>query len=102
MRNCFCKLLIGEVMSIGFWVFVVTFITVVVSFYNRWLMAKGRLSTLYPFMIVESLLFLIINTYVSLSSPHNLGLFLYHTLGIWGIIMGIQGMRRLKKGQGSR
>lgn len=80
---------------VGIVIFVLTATTVTLSMYNHWNLSKGRLDKVYPVVIVNCVLYIVVETIVALRDPAQLSLLMYHITNVWAIVMAIRGWNRL-------
>lgn len=73
---------------------IVSILAVILKFAQNWLTAKARLVPVYWLMIVGNTLLTGTNIMIAVQSPESAGVLALAVLNLWGISMGIWGLRR--------
>ncbi len=65
--------------------------------FNNWALSKGNLKIVYPLIVAMSICNIIIDLYLCIIHPEQIGIMVYTISNLWAIWMGANGIRRLKK-----
>jgi len=79
------------------WVTIFTFATISMTILKNWFVAENKLRPAYWLMISLGASLAYLNTYIALNTNGNEALLLTNILGVWSILMGIRGLRRLNR-----
>lgn len=82
---------------IGTILLILTVIVISMQFINHWNLSHGRLHITYPLTIVILLTYMVIETTIALRDSVQYSMLLFNVINLWGIIMAVKGIRRLKR-----
>ena len=69
---------------------------VCLQFFNNWALSNGNLKIVYPLIIIMSILNIVIDTYLCIIHPEQIGIMVYTISNLWAIWMATKGLKRLK------
>lgn len=75
----------------------VTLCTVLLAIYNHWNLSNANLKKVYPFVILNCTLYIIVETAIAIRDPEQIGLILSDITNLWAIIMAVRGWAKLKE-----
>lgn len=67
------------------------------QFLNNWALSKGNLKIVYPLIVVMSIFNIIIDAYLCIIHPEQVGIMVYTFSNLWAMWMATKGIKRLKK-----
>jgi uncharacterized membrane protein len=67
------------------------------QFFNNWALSKGNLKIVYPLIIVMSICNIIIDLYLCVIHPEQIGIMVYTISNLWAMWMATKGIKRLKE-----
>ena len=85
---------------IDVWIATFTFTTISITVLKNWFVAENNLKPAYWLMIFLGISLACLNTYVGLNGKGQEALLFTNILSVWSILMGIKGLKRLKREKG--
>lgn len=64
---------------------------------SEWFNSKGKLHIVYPLNVIKFSGFLILETCLALNNHAQIAMLLFNISNLFGLLMNIQGIRRLKQ-----
>lgn len=83
--------------SVGIFITLLSLVTVVLAMVNHWNLSNAKLHLVYPLVIVNCILYIVVETWVALRDPEQIGLLLSDLTNLWGILMAGKGWFLLKE-----
>jgi uncharacterized membrane protein len=86
-----------SVAAIG--IFLLSCVAASFSMMNHWFLSKGKLNYSYPLIICACSCYIVIETYLAIRDPVQLGVLVFNFVNLWAIVMAVKGLLRLKEKQ---
>lgn len=74
-----------------------TYLIVGTECIHQWVLSKGNLRVSYRMAIGVYIGYIIVETTLALRNPEQLHILVFNTVNVWGIVMAIKGLLRLKR-----